>query len=135
MTDETKKLIEEKIADGLVDLDKYEIGSKERSSVKSEVCELIDKLVAIEHNDDERTDREEKREIDREKNEAQINLEYAKSEIGWKRMALEIGKVVVPVVVPMIAYDVFQKRLMKFEETGRISSTAGRELHLPKFFK
>ena len=48
---------------------------------------------------------------------------------------LEWAKVIIPVVVPIFAYDIFQKRVLKFEEDGSICSSAGRQLHLPRFFK
>lgn len=51
------------------------------------------------------------------------------------KVALELGKVIVPTLITIGAYNTFQKRVIKFEETGRLVSTASRELHLPKFGK
>lgn len=65
----------------------------------------------------------------------EMEVERLRRKKSGAEIALEIGKIVVPVAVPIIAYNVFQKRMLKFEEVGHISSTAGRELHLPRFFK
>lgn len=58
-----------------------------------------------------------------------------KSIKGKGEAILEWAKVLVPVIIPIIAYDIFQRRVLKFEEDGSICSSAGRQLHLPKFFK
>lgn len=64
-----------------------------------------------------------------------LEMERTKRKEAASRIAVEWAKVIIPTVVPIVAYNIFQKRVMKFEETGRICSTAGRELHLPKFHK
>lgn len=46
----------------------------------------------------------------------------------------DIAKVVLPVILSGICYSVFQKRLLKFEETGVVKSHASKDLHLPKIF-
>lgn len=138
MTRETLEMLEYSVQDSLNEMKGCEIGTKERNIATKEATELIDRLIACEHEFTEATDRQERREIDREKNETMVRIEEAKNDMPKWRMAIEIGKVVVPVVVNVtgvIAYSIFQKRLLKFEETGRICSTSGRELHLPKFLK
>lgn len=65
----------------------------------------------------------------------EMEVEKLKKKESFSRMMIESAKIIVPTLVPIIAYNIFQKRVMKYEETGRIVSTAGRELHLPKFMK
>lgn len=64
-----------------------------------------------------------------------LSVEEERNTISYKRMWLEIAKIVVPTVIPMIAYGVYQKKVLEFEENGKITSTPGRGMHLPKFWK
>lgn len=65
----------------------------------------------------------------------EMELEGQKLKPSWKKMLIEALKIVGPTIITMIGYDVFQRRVLYFEEHGRIASTAGRELHLPNFMK
>lgn len=137
MTEETKKLLEEQIQIGLEGLSWTCIGKdadESRSRTVGDVAKLIEKLNEAEQNDEKRSDNQERREIDRERNQSTVELERQKQDLTWKRFGIEVAKIIIPVTVPLIAYSIYQKRLLKFEETGRVCSTAGRELHLPKIF-
>jgi hypothetical protein len=72
--------------------------------------------------------------IEESRNEAGIRLEQEKQKITWKRVAFELGKLVIPLGISIVHYNMAQKKVFDFEEHGRITSTAGRELHLPKIF-
>ena len=74
------------------------------------------------------------RRIEEDKNRANLELEKEKQKVTWQRVAFEIGKIAVPLALTIIHYNGAQKRVFDFEEHGRITSTAGRELHLPKIF-
>lgn len=136
-TMETRLMLEERVADLTVMIN--ERGDTEKDQIKQnwirERSDLLDKLAAFDKNEIDEVDKKEKRQLERERNEDVTNVEYVKAQITWQRAALEIGKVVLPVVISMVGYNVFQKRVMVYEETGRVTSTAGRELHLPKFMK
>lgn len=137
MTEETKKLLEEQIQTGLEGLSwrcTNEEADRSRSRTVGDVAKLIEKLNEAEQNDEKRSDNQERREIDKERNQSTVELERQKQDLTWKRFGIEVAKIIIPVTVPLIAYSVYQKRLLKFEETGRVCSTAGRELHLPKIF-
>lgn len=66
------------------------------------------------------------------RNEAQLELEKEKKNVSKKQVLFEFGKILLTAGLSFKTYDFFQKRVLKFEETGRVCSTAGRELHLPR---
>ena len=135
MSDETYELLEEAVRKQIVKMTTLDTSTKEGMDVLKKSTELVNVLVEVDKNIDEFTDKEERRRIEEKKNDAMNEVELSKQKITWQKTALEISKVVVPTVISMIGYNVFQKRVLKFEETGRITSTAGRELHFPKFMK
>lgn len=49
--------------------------------------------------------------------------------------AAKIGVGVGTTILGYFAYGYFQHKVLKFEEYGRIVSTAGRDLKLPRFMK
>lgn len=110
-------------------------GSKEQAVITEDLTKLVGCIDRLNQTEYEFYDRQERREIDRKKNESMLELENKKSEIGFTRAAFELAKVIIPPVITLVAYDHFQKRIIKFEETGRLVSTAARELHLPKFLR
>lgn len=110
-------------------------GSKEQAVITEDLTKLVGCVDRLNQTEYEFYDRQERREIDRKKNESMLELENKKSEIGFTRAAFELAKVIIPPVITLVAYDRFQKRIIKFEETGRLVSTAARELHLPKFLR
>lgn len=63
----------------------------------------------------------------------EVEVQKCKRSVG--DYMLEAFKVIAPTVISLVGYNLFQKRVLLFEENGRIVSTAGRELHLPNFFK
>lgn len=65
----------------------------------------------------------------------EADIEKKKIDPSWKRVAFEMAKAVVPLAISVVSYGVFQTKLMKYEEEGRIVSTAGRQLSLPRFWK
>ena len=110
-------------------------GSKEQAVLTEDLTKLVGCIDRLNQTEYEFYDRQERREIDRKKNESMLELENKKSEIGFTRAVFELAKVIIPPVITLVAYDRFQKRIIKFEETGRLVSTAARELHLPKFLR
>lgn len=110
-------------------------GSKEQAVIMEDLTKLVGCVDRLNQTEYEFYDRQERREIDRKKNESMLELENKKSEISFGRAAFELAKVIIPPVITLVAYDRFQKRIIKFEETGRLVSTAARELHLPKFLR
>ena len=135
MTDKTYTLLETAVQVQLERIGELDPETKEGKDALSKAISLVDQLITTDKNESDGYDKQERRRIEEERNKAADATERKKQELTWGRVTLEMAKVVVPLIISFVGYNVFQKRLMKFEETGRITSTAGKELHLPKFMK
>ncbi len=135
MKDETYDLVEQAAQAQLKRSCKMEQGTKEFGNAMERSIRLIELLATIDKDSTDYHDKEEKRRIEEDRLKASIELEQIKQRVTAGRATLEIAKVVVPVVLTMIGYNVFQKRLLIFEETGRLTTTASKDLHLPRFTK
>lgn len=135
MTNVTYEMLEKAVQVQLKNVEALDAGSKEGKEALTKSIHLVELLITTDKDNADYYDKQERRRIEEDRNKAQNETERDKQKLTWGRVGLEMAKVVVPLVVSFVGYNVFQKRVMKFEETGRISSTAGRELHLPKFMK
>ena len=135
MTEETYGMLERAVQAQLEKVETLDAGSKEGKEALVKSLHLVELLIATDKDNADYYDKQERRRIEEDRNKAINETERDKQKLTWGRVGLEMAKVVVPLVVSFAGYNVFQKRVLKFEETGRISSTAGRELHLPKFMK
>lgn len=139
MLQETLDLMEDQIKENLKTIQGIDdVNSEKRKMLVKETIMISEKLISAEHDLFEYGDKEDRRRLEREKNETMEKLEKEKQDLNWKKMAIEIGKIIVPagmLLTQIAAYDKFQKRMFEFEENGRIVSSGGRELHLPKFWK
>lgn len=134
MRDETYERLEASITDCLDDAYNYDPGSKERRMIFAEAMALVDRVKDIDRMNLEYYDKEDRRLIDRERNNMSIQIEETKQKIGWKRGLFEILKTMGPIAAYIFAYGKFQGRLFNYEShNGRLTSTAGKELHLPRF--
>lgn len=133
--DNVKAGLIEEIAYHLEEIDNLTNGSQEQQRMIDDLTKLVDSLNKLNQTEYEKLDKDGRRKIDTMKNQALYELEQKKSELSWQRVTFEMAKVIVPTVISIGAYEHFQRRILEFEETGRITSTAGRELHLPRFFK
>lgn len=134
MTDETYNLLEGAVQAQLRNVATLDVGSKDGEYALTKSLRLVELLITADKDISDYYDKEARREIEKEKNKAMESVERDKQKLTWGRVGLELAKGVLPLVVSFAGYNVFQKRVLKFEETGRITSTAGRELHLPKLF-
>lgn len=135
MTQETYELLENAVQAQLIAVGDLNLESKEAKETLTKAVSLTELLITADKDSYDYHDKEERRRIEEKKNDASAEVEREKAKLTWGRVGLELGKVIAPILVSFAGYNVFQKRILKFEETGRITSTAGRELHLPKFFK
>lgn len=130
----------ESIRDGILEelayhfehIDRLGDGSKEQQAMVQDAKALIDAFNSLCQTENDALDKSERRKLDKMKNDAMHELELEKSKLGWQRVTFELVKILLPAVISVGSYSYFQKRILKFEETGRITSTGGRELHLPK---
>lgn len=160
-----KELLLERYEDAQGQMRAYDYGTDEYTRLERESQKLLDQLIKLEEgetklkieqlkieasaseNEKARTHEKEMAEesfnqkyesdykIESMRHDHNMDIERLKRKENASRIAIEVGKILIPTVVPIVAYNLFQKRILKFEETGRLSSTAARELHLPKFFK
>lgn len=134
MQQETYELMEGALVDRLRDMD-LERDDDKKSKKFDEAMKLIDKMNETDKVSFEFSDKEERRRIEEKRNDQAAETEAEKARLSWKKVAFEMAKVMLPSIGGWIAYDKFQTRVMKFEETGRVCSTAGREMHLPRITK
>lgn len=133
--DNVKAGLIEEIAYHLEEIDNLANGSQEQQRMVDDLTKLVDSLNKLNQTEYEKLDKDGRRKIDTMKNQALYELEQKKSELSWQRVTFEMAKIMIPTIISIGAYEHFQRRILEFEETGRITSTAGRELHLPRFFK
>ena len=139
MTQETMELLESEIQNQITDLANYDITdekeAKAKSAAVSDVTKLLERLTEAETASEKWYDNQERRAIDRERNNAMILVEAEKNKLDWKRGLIEVSKVVIPAAVSLITLRQWSckfERMLKFEETGHFTTSASRELHLPK---
>lgn len=139
MTQETMEMLESEIQNQITDLVNYDVtdekGAKAKSAAVGDVTKLLERLTEAETANEKWFDNQERRTIDRERNSAMIEVETEKNKLDWKRGLIEVSKVVVPAAVSLITLSQWSRkfeRMLKFEETGHFTTSASRELHLPK---
>ena len=139
MTDHTIRLLESEIQDQIEKLDEYDIsdekGAKAKSLAINDVTKLLERLTEAEIANEKWYDNEERREIDRQRNNNMLLVEAEKNKLDWKRGILEGAKVVIPALVSLITlrkWGIKFDKMLKFEETGHFTTSASREVHLPK---
>lgn len=138
MSEEVMEMIDERVKELLEEAEKYEAKSDMRRAIMQEVYKLLE----LYHNATELNfdyfDKEKRREIDEKRNETMARIEEEKNKVPVVRVVLETGKVVVPLatsVLMLYGYFKAQNKVFDFEEHGSITSSAGRQLGLPRVFK
>ena len=139
MTQETMEMLESEIQNQITDLANYDVTdekeSKAKSAAVSDVTKLLERLTEAETANEKWFDNQERRAIDRERNNSMIQVEAEKNKLDWKRGLIEVSKVAIPAAVSLITLRQWSckfERMLKFEETGHFTTSASRELHLPK---
>ena len=139
MEEELKERLREALEIKFQDLDRAKPGSEEEETIVKEIQTMVDALNKLNQTSNDAWDKQERRDIEREKNQSLNDLERDKAAFDWKRAGFEVVKIVTPGAIGGAFYLLAQKRLLKFEEVGRIMSSAGHDLHLPnslfKFWK
>lgn len=132
MTNATYDLLEDAVQKALKQVDFS--ATKDDASLRR-ATELTQLLIATDKEDMEYHDKKDRRDLEKAKNDATITLEREKSKLTWGRVGFEMAKVLIPLAVSMYVSDKWQRRMLKFEETGRFTSSVSREFHLPKLLK
>lgn len=139
MMQETMEMLEEEIQNQITDLTNYDINNEKEEKAKSnainDLAKLLERLTEAETANEKWYDNQDRREIDRERNRTMVQIESEKNKLDWKRWVLEGAKVAIPAAVSLITLHQWSckfERMLKFEETGHFTTSASRELHLPK---
>lgn len=135
MTKETMDLLEELIQNQVTMIFNADEDYANRSRDIQDLTRLVEKLTEAEIADETKENNAERRRMDEEKNVTAAVLEEKKLKIDWKQYVIEIGKILVPTVIPLVIWRKSYKEMITFEETGRFTSSASRELKLPKILK
>lgn len=107
-------------------------GGEDASKAHERYIESVRVLREIEHDNMEYYDKQERREIEKKKNDDSKAIEDAKQKVGAPRFILEIAKIAVPVVTATIAAVTAVKMQNKsgvLEESGRWTTEASRMAH------
>ena len=139
MTQETMEMLESEIQNQITDLENYDVTdekeAKAKSAAVSDVTKLLERLTEAETANEKWYDNQERRDIDRERNRTMVLVESEKNKLDWKRVVLEGTKLIIPAAVSLITlhkWSIKFDKMLKFEETGHFTTTASREVHLPK---
>lgn len=101
-------------------------------TIHKRYLEAMEALRSVEKDQLDAYDKEERREIERKKNEDAKAIEESKQNMGWKRTTIEIAKVVVPVFTAgLAAYTAIkmQNKSGYLEEHGRWTTETARMAH------
>ena len=135
MDEELRNKLLEEVDRHLKIVGALENGSKEQQIAVGDLTKLVETINSLQETEWEFYDKQERRDLDKAKNEALAEIERKKQELSWKRVLFEYGKVFGPALLTIWAYNFLQNKVLKFEETGRITTRAGMELHLPNLPK
>lgn len=137
MTHETLEMLEEEIVDRILKIRAADPEDKKRKVYVGELEMLLDQRKAIDRDLMEFEDKEDRRAVERERNETTRLIEENKQRITWQKVGFELLKLAVPTVISAYYYRKFSEQMYEFEEEGRINATASRGLiqNLPRFWK
>ncbi len=135
MTEKTMSMLESQIQKQLEELDSFKDDEAERSKAVSDLTKLLERMTEAEIANEKWYDNQERRQIERDRNEMMVEVETIKSKSDKKRVVLEIVKVGIPALVSLVTLHKWGTKfdsMLKFEETGHFTTTASRQVSLPK---
>lgn len=135
MTEKTMSMLENQIQKQLEELDNFKNDEAERSKAVSDLTKLLERMTEAEIANEKWYDNQERRQIERDRNEMMVEVETIKSKSDKKRVVLEIVKVGIPALVSLVTLHKWGTKfdsMLKFEETGHFTTTASRQVSLPK---
>lgn len=125
-------MLNDRLIEVLNEISEHDAGSKERRACHEEVMDLAKLQLDNRRLAEEYNDKAERRRIEENKNLEASEVEKGKQRIGLERWVFEFLKLGLTIGIGTWSYFKAQRTVLDFEEHGRITSTAGRELHLPK---
>lgn len=139
MREETMNMMEEELQRQLINLKEmdWDQDLSKRSKAVSELVQLSERLTEAENANEKWYDNQERRDIEKERNRITAVAESRKQDMDWKHMLIEVGKIIAPPIVSLVTLKVWRNSfvdMIGFETTGHFTTSASRELHLPKIF-
>ena len=134
MNEKLITLLEENLEDSLTRAEDLDTGEVRKQEIDNAI-KLAETLNAIDQTKNKSEDDQNRQTLEEYRIRSANEVEIQKCKRSLSDYMLEAFKVIAPTVLSLVGYNLFQKRVLLFEENGRIVSTAGRELHLPNFFK
>ena len=122
-----ENMLREEIQTEITELGKLELGSDKYKSTVDGVTKLVDRVIEMEKNDIERQDR-----IDAREEENQIKME--EMNVDRKDRIIKNILTAAGIIIPVGVTIWGTKISLKFEETGTVTTTAGRNF-INKLFK
>lgn len=124
------------LRDAVYDDDEKDLKIRELNNAEKDLTRIIMAIGAY-HKDlagfeARRQEIEVSNKAEKKKRKTAIEVERQKSKIPWTFRAFDIVKIALPIILGSVTYGIAQKRLLKFEEEGHLTTSAGKDLHLPK---
>ena len=132
--EETKKLLNEVIANDLEDLKTLAIASEEREKLAEEIKGLYKLQIDEYRAEVEDWDKTETRRISEEKNASDAQARANQTDAELKRSAIDAAKAIVIGIGSAVLSNRMMAKLLKFEETGTVTSKAFRLIPMIKFW-
>ena len=132
--EENKRLLTEAIANDLEDLKGFAVGTEEREKLVNEIKELYRLQIDEYKVEVDAWDKDELRRITEDKNASEEKMRLEQNKTDVKRSIIESGKAIVVGVGSAVLSNRMMTKLLKFEETGTITSKAFRLIPMIKFW-
>lgn len=123
-----KTLLDDAITNGFNKLDEMEVGSEEYKTTVDQLTKMTDRVIEIEKFESEEDNQKSNREVDKD-----LRLKQMKQE--QLDRYIKHGLTAVSVIGGIVLTVWGAKASWRFEETGTITSTAGRKFINNLFFK
>lgn len=135
MEEDLRERLRQEIDRQLSDLDGVSGGSEEEAMIIKNIATLTDQVNKLNQTEMDVFDKQERRIAETEKNQHMHDLEVEKSKLKIDRVLFEGGKIVIPGLLSWLFYSKTLDKILKYEETGRITTDGGRMAsRLPNLF-
>lgn len=121
MMENIEKLLDEEIAKEVKGLEDFELGSEKYNVAVSGLTKLYDKSLEFKKIEIEQRQKEDQRSLDAE-------IEFLKMEIENRDRRTRNWLTGISITAPLIVGSVWSWKSLKFEETGTVGSTVGRNM-------
>lgn len=128
MEKSTEKMLEEVIKEELSFLSDYEVDGEERANRIDDLVKLYKLKIEETKCEREFYEREEKRIVDMEQYESDLNVKKSQLAEQIKDRQIKMCLTTAELILPLILYAVWMEMGFKFEETGTFTSTTFRGL-------